>query len=179
MGVIDDVFAKDPETRSVEFCTDAGLRGELQAAAVELDQAQARLNRSKPAAREAAEAVVAEREAKLEELLEKVRGHLIRFTFAAIGSAAFQQMKRDHPPQRGESDADWHLDTFAPALIAASCVRIEVPGGEAEGLTEEEAQQLWTSSSWNEPERAELFHAAASAQLTRIRHGAVGGERSK
>ena len=74
------------------------------------------------------------------------------FTFEALSGNELETLKLAHPTKLlGEA---FHLPTFAPALIAASCVK----AGDQDGLTVAEAKQIW--DEWSAGDSATLYLAA-------------------
>src|SRR6476469_4358614 len=74
--------------------------------------------------------------------------------FRAIGSAAYDKLLESSPPTRVQKEDGQSYDPnkFCPRLIAACSVEPK--------LTEEQAEQIWTSESWNRSEVSKLFSAA-------------------
>lgn len=182
MGVIDDILAKDPEIRTVEFCTDRTLREKLATAQFDLQQAKQRRDRFRGSDKERADEAVREiddLEDRVAQLSDEVKDHgLIRFTFQALPPDEYDALKAQHRPtepqktkarKANEAPPDFNTDTFPPVLIAAACILIESPSGKAEGLSVEDAERIWTASTYNDAERNELFNAAFGAQFTRTR----------
>src|SRR5690348_9284603 len=134
MGIIDDILGKQPEQRSVEFCADRTIREGLSEAQWELEQAKDRADRfrggDKTRGDELGQAVAAA-EAKVEELLEQARPHLIRFTFGALAPEELDKLKAQHRPTESQltearkaktAQPEWNIKTFPPVLVAASCI---------------------------------------------------------
>ncbi len=180
MGILDDLQAKEPETRTVEFCMDHGLAERLAEARYERDRTRREAGRKHVDERAAQEAEAAAEKAEevYLELVEEVRGKTIRFVLAAVDPVTFDRLKAEHrPTDKQRTDArknntdvpEWNVDTFPPALVTASCIKVSGPSGEYDGLSLEEAQAIWTSPNWNSAERAELGNAAMAAYLTRTR----------
>lgn len=85
------------------------------------------------------------------------------FTFQGIGRAAFARLVAEHPPtdediahaeSRARDRPDFHAATFAPALIAASCI--------APAMTLETANSIFEDEAWNTEELGALMAAALS-----------------
>lgn len=100
-------------------------------------------------------AALAKREVKLR---EQVRDATVTIAIQAIGGANYDYLVEQHPASadqvekakaKNESPPNYNLETFAPALIAASVVEPE--------LSLEDAKQLW--QDWNTGERLTLFMA--------------------
>jgi hypothetical protein len=181
MGVIDDILAKEPEQRTVEFCTDRALREQLATAQYELETAKHRADRVRGDKERADELAreIDDLEEQIEGLTAEVRETgLIRFTFAALEPEEFDDLKGQHRPterqltkarKEKQPQPDWNEDTFSPVLVAAACIKIESPSGSVDGLSVEDAERIWHSRAYNSAERAELFNTALAAQLTRTR----------
>lgn len=181
MGVIDDILAKEPEQRSVEFCIDRHLREALSEAQHELEKARARADQLRGGDRDRADEVrrtIVDCEEKVAELIESTKDKLIRFTFAALDPEVFDEIKGKHRPSEKQltvarkektTPPEWNLDTFPPVLVAASCIRIDSPSGTVDGLSVEDAEKIWKSRAYNTAERNELFNTALGATLTRTR----------
>lgn len=175
MSVLDDLFeAKEPEQRTAEFCTLHELRELWAEAKQAADRAKLQANARSKDADAAATAEAAEE--RLTELRERIGRHLIRFTFRSIEREEWDRLKAENrPTERQRTDQrkaglqppEWNVDTFAPAIVAAACVKLEGPSGEAEGISREDADRIWSSPRWNESERSELFHTALAAYLSR------------
>ncbi len=182
MSVMDDVRRKEPEFRHVEFCLVHRLRERWSDARRKLRTAEQVVARSPTVA---AREELAEVERTLEELREEVGGQLLRFTFRSVERTEFDRIKGQHRPSETDRTAarkenravpEW-ADTFQAALVAAACTEVRGPSGTQAGLSVEEAGEVWTSSNWNEAERAELFHTALAAYVSRTEvDGATLGE---
>lgn len=120
-----------------------------------------------------------EAEAYLDKLLDEAAeaGHIVSFSFRAIGRKRFEKLKDEHPPtEEQQKEAREHglaagiraeltrltynPDTFPPALIAEASL--------APKITHDEAWELFhVSEDWNEEEVTDLFLTALSAQQSR------------
>jgi hypothetical protein len=120
-----------------------------------------------------------EAEARLNQLLDEAAeaGHIVSFSFRAIGRKKFEKLKDEHTPtedqQKEAREAglaagiraelarlEYNPDTFPPALIAAASLEPKI--------TEEEAWELFhVSEDWNDQEVTDLFLTALSAQQSR------------
>jgi hypothetical protein len=163
----DLVSRKKPVTKTVTIVLDPVLADEYEDAKRERDVASARAG-ARPADSDVqarlweAEETLARLEARLEE--ERA---LVRFTFRAIGRAAYDALASLHPPtpaQRAHGKATGqetvvNEETFPPALVAASLVEPK--------LSPAEAQALWADDAWNSAELLALFAAAAGVNGTR------------
>ena len=180
MGVIEDIHAKEPEQRFVEFCMDREIREALSAAQVDLERARRRADqlRGDKDQGDDLRREIDHLDEQVRELGEQAKGRMIRFTFAALEPERFDDLKGEHRPTEPQKtkarkekgpEPEWNTDTFPPALVAAACVKVESPSGEIDGLSVEDAEAMWKSRSYNDAERAELFNTALGAQLTRTR----------
>jgi hypothetical protein len=135
----------------------------------------------------------------IEEVLKRKRPHVVIaevgemfWRFVAIGRERYTVLLASHPPttdQQRESAAlqraagvplgqevrrPWNLETFPPALIAASLVGMfdtedaakSLPTGSESYLDEEQAIDLWNSERFNTHELDQLFSAALVANTT-------------
>ena len=181
MGVIDDLLAKDPEQRDVEFCTDHQIREALSRTQYRLAELRRRLDGISGTNREVIRELRKEIDdlvAREEDLISQAREKLVRLTFKALPGDQFDELVGQHRPtetQRTEArkakraEPTFNTDTFPPVLIAAACIRVETPSGSADGLSPEDAERLWRSDSYNDTERAEIFNTAHAAQVSRMR----------
>ncbi len=90
------------------------------------------------------------------------------YVFRSIGRDAYRDLQDAHPPtdedhkelaDSGEGGkATFHLDTFAPALVQASCV---------EPVLDNDAIEEIFHGIWNESEITQLFIAAQTANISR------------
>lgn len=105
---------------------------------------------------------------------EAVEDTSVRMVFQSIGRKAYDALLMAHPPTEeqvaefqdenrqkdgspGKGKPPYNIETFAPALIAASCVDPE--------LTPEQVEELW--DEWNSTELAELWMAALAVNTQR------------
>lgn len=106
---------------------------------------------------------------ELDALYDQARASEVTFTFRSVGRARFDKLVAEHPAtaeqrkQVKEMTAErgmpfdppkWNLDTFPPAIVAASAVDPE--------LTLAEAQELWTDENWSPAELLKIFECALS-----------------
>lgn len=179
MGVIDDILAKEPEQRTVEFCTDRALREKLATAQHELNVARSKAPKERGDQDQADMSArqIEDLEERIETLTAEIeeRG-LIRFTFAALEPSEYDELKGKHRPTEQQltrarkekrAQPEFNTDTFPPVLVAAACVKVESPSGSVDGLSIEDAERIWKSRAYNEAERAEMFNTAYFAQVTR------------
>lgn len=80
----------------------------------------------------------------------------VQMTFQSIGARAYDKLVSKHPPKADErvEGASFHLDTFAPALIAACAVDPE--------MTPQDATEIWESEDWSRGDLMVLFTKAVS-----------------
>ena len=193
MSVIDDLLAKQPETRTVHVPLEPELAKEWDMA----KQAVLDAERAFAAARQevaragttagmvllqddmnARQRDVEEAKERLAEAEERLRANTVRFVLSSVTPETFKELKQRCPPtpeQRKQARSanekvEWDPDTFQPALVATACKRVESPRGTQDGLSEEEATRMWASPEWNVGLRNELFSAALQAYyfFTRI-----------
>lgn len=84
----------------------------------------------------------------------------IEIKFVSIGAKAYDKLVAKHPPSAEErlEGQSFHVESFAPALLAACCVDPE--------MTEAEAKQLWNSESWSRGDRLSMYRAAVEVNNT-------------
>jgi hypothetical protein len=175
MSVMDDVLqGKDPERQVAEFCLKAELREQWSKAKGK--EAMARIQAEARPKDQAASAELEAATAELDELRECIQGAMLRFVMHPVDRQTFDRLKSENRPtetQRREAKTqglqppDWNTATFAPALVAASCVELTGPSGTQDGLSTEDAVAIWSSPRWNEAERNELFNTCLAAYLSR------------
>lgn len=186
MGVLEDLLGKKPETRTVEVPLEPELAQRWDKAKQALTDAERALAAARQEAGRATTSAgmtllredIDARQAELEEakgaladVEEELEPHMARFVFKAITAEEFEALKNEHKPtadQRKEASKagekmEWNPHTFQPALIAAACERVETASGKKEGLTEDEARQLWESPEWNVGLKNEMFNACLAA----------------
>jgi hypothetical protein len=180
MGVIDDLFAKDPEVREAQFCMDRRLANKLYEAGLERDRTkrEARRRYEDESAAAEAQAQAEDAQAAYDALVEQVQGKLITFRFRPVEPHDYDQLKAKHRPtesqrtearKQNQDPPEWNLETFPPAFVALACYEVETPSGTKDGLSVEDAEKIWKSPVWNSAERAELHNTALGAYLTRTR----------
>lgn len=82
-------------------------------------------------------------------------GDIVTLKFEAISSRELDKLRAKHPPtqkQRAEN-LGVNLETFNPALVAATLVEPKV--------TEDEAVELFNSDRWSAGELAQIFNTAS------------------
>ena len=157
----DRLKAKKPRQITIGVYLDESLADAVDAAAMQLQDG--RRLRAEAADIDVLEKRLADAQATLDEGTQWL-------TFQALGRRAFSRLIEEHPPsaetialaaQRGqEQEPQFEPLTFAPALIAAACIR--------PALTVDDVDALYASDAWNEPELSALF-AAALAVNTQAR----------
>lgn len=80
----------------------------------------------------------------------------VAVTFRSIGRRRYQELVEGHPPAKNTKDAPWNVETFPPALVAASAV--------APTMSLQDAQDIF--EQWNDRELLDLFNAALEANTT-------------
>ncbi len=148
----DDVAAEVDRAESVvQEATAAVQRAEFLDDPGMLDDARAKLD----AAKVEAEAV-----------RESAAEFSAVFTFEALSRRQFEALVDAHPPTKAQRDdlrkkgigvPRWNSDSFPPALLAASCVGLKVGEDAEDGLTIDEAKELWASDRWTSSELTQLF----------------------
>jgi len=108
------------------LCDDADIRDRYQAAKQDAEQADAYLKalpKNTPAEdRAAVEKQAKDAQTELAAAQKAYNAHTVTLRFAALERKQLELLQKQHPAteedeERGE---DWHTETFAPALIAAS-----------------------------------------------------------
>lgn len=104
---------------------------------------------------------------KADKAKAEVEAATARFRFCAMGGEELEELLKAHRPTPAQQAAEqkeakeqgrrprdlwFNEETFPPAIIAACCADPE--------MSEEQAQELWTSKEWNDAERTALFTAA-------------------
>jgi hypothetical protein len=175
MSVLDALLSKKPEERTVAFCLDPDLAERHRHAKALAERLRSQSENASTNAELAARAEDAA--LVLEELEAKLEGSLVRFTFRAIDGDTFDRLKAKHRPTEtertearkiGQPPPEWGR-AFQPALVAACCVNVDTPEGSQPGLSEEEVAAIWSSASWNQADRAELFHSCLATYMTRTK----------
>lgn len=106
--------------------------------------------------------------AEVEALKAEVEKATQLYVFRAIGRDAYRKLQDAHPPTEqdhkdlqedgGQGKATFCLETFAPALVQASCV---------DPVLDDDAIEEIFHGTWNESELGTLFQAAQQANITR------------
>ena len=159
---------KKPLMRTTEVVLDAELAERYEEARTEVDVAQIRVN-GKPNDPDLALALRAA-EAKLAAVRKELQESdaVVRITFRGIGRRAYDDLIAEHPPtleqlakakKEGHQDLGFNVETFPPAIVAASMVEPD--------LTYEQVLELWNSDDWNQVELGNLFSLAMQVNGTR------------
>lgn len=107
---------------------------------------------------------------------------MLTFTFRSLVPDAFDDLVSAHPPRDDHEDdkvLGYNLDTFRPALVAACHVHYE-PGDdgalvEQDGMTEQDAHDLFHSGGWNAGDLDRLFGTAWAVNKTsRMEYASLG-----
>ncbi|MGZ4465198.1 MAG: hypothetical protein ACXVW0_07565 [Nocardioides sp.] len=131
-----------PLTTSIRLCLDGQLLAEANQVAqaylqAKVDDEQSNTPDRAPALGE-----------QLRALQERISAAEVEFVFRSIGRLAWRNLVAEHPPtkeQREQTFADFNVDTFPVAAVAASCVAPE--GVTVEGV--EELAEILSEGQWN------------------------------
>lgn len=142
---IEDILAEaTPRERTVKVCIRGDLAGRMEELQDELAQTSADWEPSDLADVHPARAIAEQ----MKELRDQIRAAERPFTLRYIGDKAYSDLMAAHP---AENDREaFNSETFARALVAASCVE--------PAMSEEQAIQLFEKI--NEGEIKKLFDAA-------------------
>jgi len=102
-------------------------------------------------------------EAEIEQLVKDSRESEIVFTFRSAGRFRYDELVNEHPPteKARKEGAEFNSDTFPPALVAESCSIItEADGTEIDGISLEDATEIFASPDWNGAELRRIFFGA-------------------
>jgi hypothetical protein len=157
-SVLDEIIASaTPSEREAKICVAGALNARFAALEDELEGLQQQrfggsLGDVDPR-RQIAE--------ELERLREEMRQHEHTFTMRALEPKVWSDIRTEHGPRKDMAER-FNADTLPPALVAASCVKID--GNEA-SLTVEKVLELF--AVLNEGQRTKLFDAAWDANVDR------------
>lgn len=106
----------------------------------------------------------------------------ITFTFRALAPDAFDDLVASHAPRDGvktDEPFGYNVSTFRPALVAACHVHYETGDDgtlvEQEGMTYDDAVDIFTSAGWSAADRDTLFATAwAVNQTSRVEYADLG-----
>lgn len=188
LDAFQQALARKPREIRIELAADPERAVELQEAR---RLAVAKRSRADRSTSEADIVAAEEAESAHNELLAETE--TFTFVFGGVGAAKRDELEVAHPPtadqqkrhQRDNPSVDgkqvpaltFNLDTYPPALIAASLrVLIAPDGSEVGPLTESQVRTLFESSGWTDADRAQLFMAALNADqvVTKIETEALG-----
>lgn len=158
----DDIMnRKKGHRRFVDIQTDGSIALEIEEASAELIRARARDRQEGKSAGMNQPADKHEKiaSAALEKLTKKSQRSIVRFWFKGMGRVAYDKLAMEHPPtdEQRKQGFDTNLETFAPALVAAS--------SDQPKISPEQAQEMWDSPDWSPAETEKLYRAARSANL--------------
>lgn len=160
-----DIKAKHRRTRvSVAIPMAADLADEHGRLAVELKRAR---DEDEQHNRDPQAPLIAQRMLDLE---VEIRASEVTFTFEAIGRGAKRQLLRKHQPtdaqrdeasSQGVDDIAFNIDTYPPALLAASCVQVVDAAGDSVDVADIDWVEIW--GDWNEGQLQRLWRACLAA----------------
>lgn len=151
---------KKPQTEEVPVCMDPKV-------AEEYARAKERTKIARSAYAKAPESLKEIKNEELETSLlaeakvkDRFDDEIVVFKFRAIGREPLDELISEHPPtdehlaqaKKENVEIQFNVDSFPPALIAASCTSPK--------LTEAQAQEIWDSEDWNSAELQRLYAAA-------------------
>jgi len=148
----DILAAKKPNKRTIDVVLDADLAGQIRLKEQELAQLKNRRGKSLADG-------IGPLEVELDELYETAADMAVTFTFQDIGRKAFDTMVLAHQPtpeqkkhiaEMGGGILEYNIETFPPALMAASAVDPE--------MTVEEAEEIF--NEWSSGDAEILFTTA-------------------
>jgi len=99
---------------------------------------------------------------RADELAAAARDATITMLLRGLGPMTFKKLEREHPPvddDRDDLGLDWHLATFAPALVRA-CL--------AGPITVEQWDDLYDNEKITEGQLEELFNVAIQLSRGRV-----------
>lgn len=98
---------------------------------------------------------VADAQAALNKAQQAFDETAVVLRFQALDRESFEALKAEHPPteEQAEDGAEWNIDTWGPALVAASSL---------DGMTAEDAAHYMRT--WSPNEAVELYDAAFGVQ---------------
>lgn len=160
------VVLEDAAAIAHQEATEALTAAETALRAVETQTRQRQLVSAEDiAAVDAAKAERDEAKDRLAEARAALKNATVTLRFRALGRKRYDDLVRAHPPVDGVDDDGnvvksrdpYNYETFAPALVAASCVEPT--------MTAEEAGELF--EEWNTAEVMELWVAALAVNTQR------------
>lgn len=135
---------------------------ELRAARQDLDVAQAALLASSPDTEQLARRRVEKAEERHDAAVDAAQKDSVLLVFEALPRDAFHALLDEHQPtvEQREKGRDYNPDTFAPELIAATCVDPGFDNGD---------EVVDVTRDWNSSERDAVFYTALGVcTLTRV-----------
>jgi hypothetical protein len=163
---------KKPAETTVQILLDPGLADELDEARSELLTAEERLKAAKQ--QETGEEVelaadVDEKRKRVDAVVAACREETVELRFRAMSRVAYDKLVDRHPPTEAQKKdgQTTNVETFGPALIAATLVEPK--------LTEDEVRKL--QETWNMAEASILFNTALGVNVRR-RVGDLGKDSS-
>lgn len=137
-------------TQPLRLCSDPEIRDRYQQAKQTAQRAQDYLNSLGKDADKDALTLVRKQVKEAQDALAKAQAdydaHTVTLTFQALERDQFKELIKEHPPteedEAQDSNADFHFDTFAPALISAASL---------DGMPLEYAQhamKTWALDDW-------------------------------
>jgi hypothetical protein len=169
----DILAAKKPNRRTIDVILDSDMAGTIRLKEQELAQLKNRRGKSLADG-------IGPLETELDELYEQAADLAVTFTFQDIGRRAFDTLVLAHQPtpeqkkhvaEMGGGILEYNIDTFPPALMAASAADPE--------MTLEEAEEIF--NEWSSGDAEILFTTAllackerASVPLSRKGTGQTG-----
>jgi gas vesicle protein len=137
-------------TQTLHLCSDPEIRDRYQQAKQVAQRAEDHLKSLSKDADKDALALVRKQTREAQDALAKAQAdydeHTVVLTFQALERGALEALIKEHPPteedEERDNNAEFHFNTFAPALLAASSV---------DGMPVEYAQhamQTWALDDW-------------------------------
>jgi hypothetical protein len=159
---------KLPE-RTLSICDDADAKATVADAALTLAKARAAalaecaeqgIREGQRDAWVASNPAVLAADAALGRAQDALAEAMLTLTFRALPRPVWEQLLRDHAPTEAQADQgmEYNVESFPAALISACHVEHDEAGGEVEGMSEAEAQELL--DTWADAEAKVLFTAA-------------------
>jgi len=111
---------------------------------------------------------------QIEELTDEAIAKTVKFTFEDLGRKRFEDLWKTCPPtdEQREKGYEWNPDEFGPVIIAASCIK----AGSSDGLTLEEATEIYNGWSTAEAEMLVMTAVNANMGATSVPFSGIGTE---
>lgn len=158
---------RKPVERELHVYDDDSPRRDVEMARLAVTAARAEASDAEAPERAEQRRRLRKLESELEAAEADLAQHRVTLRFRALPRDVYEALQAAHPPTK-EQEANgeaYNVDTFAPALIAATSV---------DGMTEAEATELLTS--WNQAEAGALFGTAVAVNtVTRVSLGNASG----